>query len=158
MTVLDVILVLAAAVLLIPCLVLLIECLAAVLPGRRRGEAAAAPLRTAVLIPAHDEEGGIAATVAGLLPELGAGDRLIVIADNCTDGTAAAARAAGATVIERVDAERRGKGFAIAFGLQHLDGDPPEVVVLVDADCRISAGGVGILAREARAHDRPVQA
>jgi cellulose synthase/poly-beta-1,6-N-acetylglucosamine synthase-like glycosyltransferase len=96
--------------------------------------------------------------VAGLRPQLAPGDRLIVIADNCTDGTAAAARAAGAAVIERQDAGRRGKGFAIQFGLEHLDADPPEVVVLVDADCRVSAGGLGIIAAQAARTGRPVQA
>jgi cellulose synthase/poly-beta-1,6-N-acetylglucosamine synthase-like glycosyltransferase len=157
MFVLEGVLVVGGVLLLVPCLVLMVECLAAILPARRAAEGAGAA-RTAILIPAHDEEGGIGATVTGLLPELGSGDRLIVIADNCGDGTAAAARSAGATVIERTDAERRGKGFAIAFGLQSLDADPPEVVVLVDADCRISPGGVARLAALARARDRPVQA
>jgi hypothetical protein len=38
-----------------------------------------------VLVPAHNEESGIAATLAALLPQLAAGDRLLVVADNCSD-------------------------------------------------------------------------
>jgi cellulose synthase/poly-beta-1,6-N-acetylglucosamine synthase-like glycosyltransferase len=89
-----------------------------------------------------------------------------VIADNCTDGTAAEARAAGARapagvqveIIERADRARRGKGFALAFGLRHLDAAPPEVVVIIDADCRLAEGDVATLARLARSSGRPVQA
>jgi cellulose synthase/poly-beta-1,6-N-acetylglucosamine synthase-like glycosyltransferase len=143
-----------------PCLVLLVECLAAVLPARRRQSIRPATYaRTAILIPAHNEEAGIGATVAALLPELAMNDRLIVIADNCTDATATVARAAGAIVVERSEPGRRGKGFAIAFGLHFLDAAPPEVVVLVDADCRLSpVGGVALLARLCRERNRPVQA
>src|SRR6185436_14653640 len=143
----------------IPCLVLFIECLVALLPGRGGAPASSGPRpRAAVLIPAHDEELGIAATVTGLRAQLDPQDRLIVIADNCSDGTAAAARAAGAEVIERRDTSKRGKGFAIVFAVDHLEASgPPEAVIIVDADCRISAGGLELLAREAVATNRPVQ-
>jgi cellulose synthase/poly-beta-1,6-N-acetylglucosamine synthase-like glycosyltransferase len=156
----DVMLLVAGALLLVPCLVLLGQCLAAALPAPRpRPVTGGVRPRTAIVIPAHDEAAGIGATVAGLLPELGPGDRLIVVADNCTDATAEVARAAGATVIERSDRERRGKGFAIAHALEHLDADPPQVVVLVDADCRLSpTGGVARLAELAHRRHRPVQA
>ena len=159
MMVIDTLLLVAAAVLLVPCLVLLFECGVALLPWPRPRDGAGVGdrPRVAVLIPAHDEEGGIGGTVRGLLPQLAAGDRVVVIADNCSDGTAGAARAAGAQVIERVNADQRGKGFAIVFGLDHLDADPPDVVVLVDADCRLSAAGIERLARQAAESGRPVQ-
>jgi cellulose synthase/poly-beta-1,6-N-acetylglucosamine synthase-like glycosyltransferase len=83
---------------------------------------------------------------------------LIVIADNCDDETANLARGAGATVIERRDLERRGKGFAITFAVAHLEADPPDVVVLVDADCQVSAGGIPVLAGLAATLNRPIQA
>jgi cellulose synthase/poly-beta-1,6-N-acetylglucosamine synthase-like glycosyltransferase len=162
MTVVDWILLVAAGAVALPGAILLGECLASLLPVADRGRAAAQAgpdrPRVAVLVPAHDEQGGVGATVLGLLPQIAPGDRLIVIADNCTDGTAAAATAAGAAVIERRDPERRGKGFAIQFGLEHLDADPPEVVVLVDADCRVSAGGIATIAGRAAVTGRPVQA
>jgi cellulose synthase/poly-beta-1,6-N-acetylglucosamine synthase-like glycosyltransferase len=96
--------------------------------------------------------------VEGLRAQLAPADRLVVIADNCSDDTAAVARAAGAEVIERQDTTRRGKGFAIVFAVDHLEAtNPPEAVIIVDADCRISPGGLERLAREAVLTDRPVQ-
>jgi cellulose synthase/poly-beta-1,6-N-acetylglucosamine synthase-like glycosyltransferase len=146
----------------LPAAILLLECVAALWP-RRAGDtndaALAADLpRVALLIPAHDEQEGVAATVSGLRPEIGPGDRIIVIADNCTDATAARARAAGAEVIERNDPGSRGKGFAIQFGLEHLSAAPPDVVLLVDADCRLGAGRLAWLAAIAARTGRPVQA
>jgi len=159
MTILAVLLTILAVLVAIPCLVLFIECMVALLPGSDDTAAATGPRpRTAVLIPAHDEELGIAATVTGLRAQLDPADRLIVIADNCSDGTAATARAAGAEVIERQDSARRGKGFAIVFAVDHLAAtNPPEAVIIVDADCRISPGGLEILSREAVTTNRPVQ-
>jgi cellulose synthase/poly-beta-1,6-N-acetylglucosamine synthase-like glycosyltransferase len=162
MRALDAILLAAAVLLSVPCLVLLTECLVAILPGA--GEYSIARVlpgrrpSAVVVIPAHNEEGGIAATVAGLRAELGPGDRLLVVADNCDDATAAVARSAGAEAIERRDAGQRGKGFAIVFALDHLAAAPPEVVILVDADCRLSPGGLAHLGRLAATHGRPVQA
>ena len=79
--------------------------------------------------------------------QLEPGDRLLVVADNCTDHTAAVARAAGAEVLERRDAERRGKGYALAAGVDTLRAGPPDVVVIVDADCRPAAGAIDRLVR-----------
>lgn len=95
-----------------------------------------------VVVPAHDEASGIAATVHALLAvdyprEL---FRVLVIADNCSDATAAVAREAGAIVLVRDDPERRGKGFALAhaFELCELEGFA-DAVVVVDADTLPSA-------------------
>jgi cellulose synthase/poly-beta-1,6-N-acetylglucosamine synthase-like glycosyltransferase len=150
-------LVAAAVIVVVPAAVFLVECLAALLPARAAAKTSERPPRMAVVVPAHDEEKGIGATVAGLRTQLRAGDRLVVVADNCQDGTAAAARDAGATVIERSDPARRGKGFAIVFGLDHLAPDPPDVIVLVDADCRVSEGGLARLAEQAARTGRPIQ-
>ena len=80
-----------------------------------------APVPTfAVLIPAHNEQAVIQTTLQTLLPTIPAGSRVVVIADNCSDNTATIARECGATAIERCDASRRGKGFALDFGIAHL--------------------------------------
>jgi len=147
----------AAAVVALPVLVLFIEVLAAT------GKGAAPALsprkgRLAVLIPAHDEEQGIARTIGALLPQLIPGDRLVVVADNCSDATAAKAAAAGATVLERKEPERRGKGFALRFGLEKLAADPPDVMVFVDADTDADPGTLDALNRWATALGKPVQA
>ena len=49
------------------------------------------PACVVALIPAHNEESSIGATVAALLAQTRVPDRIIVIADNCTDRTAAIA-------------------------------------------------------------------
>jgi cellulose synthase/poly-beta-1,6-N-acetylglucosamine synthase-like glycosyltransferase len=127
------------------------------LRARPAGAASRQP-RVAVIVPAHDEETGITATIAALLGDLPSGGRLLVVADNCSDLTAAMALRAGADVIERHDPGARGKGYALAFARDHLSADPPDVAIVIDADCRISAGGLRRLAEIALAGDRPVQA
>ncbi len=111
-----------------------------------------------LLVPAHDEEDGIAQTLATLLPQLAPGDRVLVVADNCSDATAARARAAGAEVVERTHATDRGKGFALAFGVEQLRADPPWAVVIVDADCELAPGALRRLAAALERTRRPVQA
>ncbi len=127
--------------------------------AQARGEGGAP--RCAVLVPAHNEAQGIGATVRQLRLQLAEGDTLLVVADNCTDATAARAREAGATVVERQDAARRGKGYALDHGVRHLaaqTGPAPEVLIIVDADCVFSpSDGVHCLARQVLALGRPVQ-
>jgi cellulose synthase/poly-beta-1,6-N-acetylglucosamine synthase-like glycosyltransferase len=141
--------------------VLFVEVLAAVLLDPRPpivGTGGGKRQRLAVVIPAHDESIGILPTLADLKAQLGPGDRLLVVADNCTDDTAAVARVAGAEVVERADESRRGKGYALDFGLRALDTNPPDVVVFVDADSRLEPGTIGLLASCCSATGRPVQA
>lgn len=82
-------------------------------------------------------------------------DRLIVVAGNCTDATAEGARAAGAETNVRLDLQRRGKDYALDFGVRHLEGDPSDVVVIIDADCGLGHGAfdalVDFVARDGRA-------
>lgn len=114
--------------------------------------------RIAVLVPAHDEADGIAATLDSVRRQLAPGDRLLVVADNCSDLTAEVARAAGAEAVERRDPARRGKSYALEFGVAHLAADPPQVVIVVDADCQLGPGALGALAHAAAAGERPAQA
>jgi cellulose synthase/poly-beta-1,6-N-acetylglucosamine synthase-like glycosyltransferase len=116
--------------------------------------------RVAILIPAHDEAEGIAETLAALFECAPQGTRVLVVADNCNDSTASVARQAGAEVIERQDAAARGKGHALAFGRDHLarSGQTPDVVLVLDADCRLLPGSVEALAEAATRLGVPVQA
>ncbi|MFO0907055.1 MAG: glycosyltransferase family 2 protein [Isosphaeraceae bacterium] len=115
--------------------------LAALWP-RRRGEGAAsgAPRRFVVVIPAHNEASSIEKTVVACraVDYDPAQFRVVVIADNCTDDTALLARASGAEVVERHDPDRRSKGHAIEYLLEHWKAsgelDAFDAVVLVDAD------------------------
>jgi cellulose synthase/poly-beta-1,6-N-acetylglucosamine synthase-like glycosyltransferase len=113
----------------------------------------------AVLVPAHNEALGIRATIASIAAQMARGDRLVVVADNCTDETAQIARDGGAEVVERSDLTRRGKGFALQAGLTRLGtARPPEFVVVVDADCRLQAGCLDALVTHAATTSRPAQA
>lgn len=143
----------------VPLAVFASELFAGLFPGHR-SRSHAAPAATAVLIPAHDEAAGIEATLADLFRVAPAGTHVLVIADNCSDDTAAIARAAGAEVVERHDPAARGKGFALAFGREHLacGAFTPDVVVVLDADCRIAPGAIEALAATAVARGTPVQA
>src|SRR5882724_9015554 len=118
--ILDLILTFVACAMCVPVAMFCLEVLLALWP-RRRTEvpALAASARVAVLIPAHDEQAVIGATLLTLLPTVPAGSRVIVVADNCSDATGRIARECGAEVVERQDAARRGKGFALDFGIQH---------------------------------------
>ncbi len=111
---------------------------AAILPRRQARAAKAAPLALAVVVPAHDEALVLAATLDSLLAQDFPEEcrELIVVADNCTDETAEIARARGITVLERISAEERGKGYALNFAMAYLHALPerPDGVVIVDAD------------------------
>jgi glycosyltransferase involved in cell wall biosynthesis len=88
---------------------------------------------------------------------LGPRDRIVVVADNCSDDTAELARDAGAEVVERHNADFRGKGYALACGVDYLRGDNPDVVLVVDADCVISDGALAAIAVESHNTGHPVQ-
>jgi cellulose synthase/poly-beta-1,6-N-acetylglucosamine synthase-like glycosyltransferase len=147
-----------AVVVTIPIVVVTLEVAAAFWPRRSRRFDASARPRIDVLIPAHDEEAGIAATLASILAQTLPGDRVAVVADNCSDRTAAIAREAGARVWERRDDQRRGKGFALEYGRERLASECGEVVIIVDADCRLEPGTLDALAVTAATTGRPVQA
>lgn len=114
--------------------------------------------RVAVLVPAHDEERLIADTLRGIVSQIGPEDRLVVVADNCTDATAEVARAAGAEVVVRTDSARRGKSYALDFGVRHLALDPSDVLIVIDADCKLDPGSLETMAFRAHESGRPVQA
>ena len=102
-----------------------------------------APLRWAVLVPAHNEEAFIAKCVTSIRAGgTAANVEVLVIADNCTDSTADAAREAGATVLERHDLTRIGKSFALDYALAHLAANDaiPDVVAIIDADSNVKPG------------------
>jgi cellulose synthase/poly-beta-1,6-N-acetylglucosamine synthase-like glycosyltransferase len=145
------------ALLTIPVFVFLLE-VALGKDAERLQKATEAAPPFAVLMPAHNEGAGIASVLTALRTQLRAEDRLLVVADNCNDDTAAIARSHGAEVIERHDPVRRGKGFALDFGVRHLALQPPASVIVVDADCQVEAGSLELLAAQSVTLRRPVQA
>lgn len=97
-----------------------------------------------VIIPAHDEEASIGATVASVsarFAEAGLPQRIIVVADNCDDGTASVAGEAGAEVFERRNEAERGKGAALRWIHGQLCERPDwQVFVVIDADTELDPG------------------
>jgi len=156
--ILDAILSVFAALFLVPVAVLTVEVLAAVLGRKVVFATSGTPTTVAILIPAHNEEGGIAATLRSIVPQLRDVDRLIVVADNCTDRTATIAASEGAEVVSRTNLEKRGKGFALDFGIRHLRSNPPDIVIVVDADCYIAPNAIDHLAKLSANCRRPAQA
>ena len=151
-------LILASVALALPVLVMLGLVLIALPPRRAAKVPQGTRPRIAVLVPAHNEEIAIGNTLASVRGQLSPTDRLAVIADNCTDGTAMAARQAGAEVTVRTDPKLRGKGFALDHGLKFLERtDAPEVVIFIDADCQLDAGCIDRLALSAIQSRGPVQ-
>jgi len=158
----EVLLLAASALLLVPLAVLTLQIVVAVWPGMRPHESsggmASRRPSIAVLMPAHDEATGIAPVIAAVKARLAAHDRLLVVADNCSDDTAGIAARAGAEVVERSDPVRRGKGYALDFGVRHLATRPPDIVVIVDADCIVEGDAFDRLASQCAATGLPAQA
>ncbi len=147
-----------ALLLLLPATVLFAEVLFSFIPfdapRREEGERG----RIAVLVPAHNEASIIATTLRSVRPQLARSDRLVVVADNCSDDTELVATAEGAEVIVRKDLARRGKGYALDYGVRHLEGVPPQIVIVIDADCLVAPGTIDTLARFSARTSRPTQA
>jgi cellulose synthase/poly-beta-1,6-N-acetylglucosamine synthase-like glycosyltransferase len=114
-------------------------------------------VRTAIVIPAHDEQAVIGQTLAAL-PRNDPNLAVLVVADNCGDETAAAVATAGAQVIVRDDPDRRGKGFALAAARSFLAARPPDVVIILDADCQTDSASLNALAAAAASNQRACQA
>lgn len=117
----------------------------------------------AVVVPAHNEAAQITETVKSLLQVdyPAAQRRVVVVADNCTDGTAQLAEAAGAEVLRRTHATERGKGFALNFAFEILLAEstrPVDAVAVVDADSSVSRNFLSALAERLDDNEIAVQA
>lgn len=99
------------------------------------------PVTITVLVPAHNEEQAIGATLASLRKQEPAPDRVVVVADNCTDRTVEIARGCGVEVIETVGNRHR-KAGALNQALAALLPDQGEndLVMVMDADTVLDAG------------------
>lgn len=117
--------------------------------------------RLLVLVPAHDEAAVIERCIRSLRsqnypPEL---YEIVVVADNCSDDTAAIAQTAGADlVLTRNEPDQRGKGYALRWAMDRLlAADPVAAVVVVDADSIADSNFLRGLAEPFEAGARVVQ-
>lgn len=131
---------------------------------QREGLSAGSRTRFCILVPAHNEVLGLAATLGSLRaihypPGL---RTIVVVADNCTDDTAGVAEAHGARVIVRTDALRRGKGWALQHAIDTLLAPGAAVewdgLVVIDADTVVAPNLLHELASHLDAGQAAVQA
>jgi cellulose synthase/poly-beta-1,6-N-acetylglucosamine synthase-like glycosyltransferase len=94
-----------------------------------------------MVVPAHNESAVIGRTVRSLIAVDWPAElrRVVVVADNCSDNTAALARNDGAEVLERFSDTERGKGFALAHAYKTIIAeDWADAVVVIDADTEVT--------------------
>lgn len=142
----------------LPMLFVIFECLLGILPTTFHQSGSIDRVNIGVLIPAYNEEQGLSATLAALRSQLRTGDQVLVIADNCTDATAQIARQSGVQVLERHDPLHRGKGYALAAGVKYFSTNPPPIIIVLDADCRLNRGAIDHLVRQVQKTEKPAQA
>ncbi len=104
----------------------------------KKANPSAPPLKVAIIIPAHNEELQIGATIQGIRNSHYPDDRymIFVIADNCEDETAALAKTTGTRVFERTDPVNRGKGQALDWFLKKHETEYKsfDAIAIIDAD------------------------
>lgn len=101
----------------------------------------AGPITVTVLIPAHNEAGSIGATLDSLGVQDPAPDRIVVVADNCTDATESVARAHGADVFTTKGNTKKKAGALNQALRTLLDGlGDNDVVMCMDADTVLDEG------------------
>ena len=92
-----------------------------------------------VLVPAHNEEASVAATIACVLAQEWTPDRVLVICDNCTDDTEAIARKAGAethVTVRNTHMKAGGLNQALSFMMPGMAEN--DLILVIDADTLIS--------------------
>ena len=158
LTLLSSVMTVLSFLLLVPTMVFAVEVAAGCfLPFPRSTFLTKSDASIAVLIPAHNESVGIIPTIEDIKQQLRPGDRIVVVADNCSDDTATVAASAGAEVCTRNDLSRIGKGYALDWGVDHLTAAPPTIVIIIDADCRVEAGTIDRLVDACARTQKPVQ-
>lgn len=106
-----------------------------------------------VLIPAHNEAAGIAATIQSIhhAEYPSAKLRVITLADNCSDNTAEIARAAGSEVWQRNDPSNPGKGQVLAWALPQAAAGAFDFAAIIDADTLVDRAFFSTIAAQAAA-------
>lgn len=106
------------------------------------------PVTLTVLVPAHNEEGAIRGTLSSLLAQSHRPERVIVVADNCTDDTVAIARSMGVEVFETVDNKHKKAGGLNQALAEVLPGQGEnDLVMVMDADTSLDPGFLAAVVR-----------
>jgi cellulose synthase/poly-beta-1,6-N-acetylglucosamine synthase-like glycosyltransferase len=96
------------------------------------------PARVVLVVPAHNEEQGIEGALRSVERQTRVPDRLIVMCDNCTDGTAALAEHLGWEVWHS-EGNRHKKAGALNQAWERLAGDlrDEDFLIVMDADSHL---------------------
>lgn len=158
---LDTIITIALFILAIPVSMFVLECLLGLF-NMSPAKAKVLPdsVKNTILMPAHNEAEVIANTLENLKQHINDSDTVVVIADNCQDKTAEIVREQGFIALERQHETERGKGYALAYGMDYLQQQPqqPDIVTIIDADCLLAEDALSLLKQNVYARQRPVQA
>ena len=101
----------------------------------------AGEITVTVLIPAHNEEGSISATLTSLLSQSRRPDRIIVVADNCTDSTISLAQSAGVEIFVTMNNDKKKAGGLNQALVEVLPGQGEnDIVMILDADTVLNDG------------------
>lgn len=118
----------------------------------------AGPITVTVLIPAHNEEEMLPRTVPPLLAQSCPPDRVIVVADNCTDKTPEIARSLGLEVFATVgNSEKKGGALNQALKVFLPPNGDNDIIMVMDADTILDSGFIRV-AVSRFANDRAVMA
>lgn len=115
--------------------------------------------RFIIAIPAHNEASVIEATVQRMRTLDYPADLFSVhiVADHCSDNTAALARRAGAVVHERNEGPRNGKGAALSWLFQQILGDDCDAVVIFDSDTQVDPDFLRVMDARLAQGDQVIQ-
>jgi cellulose synthase/poly-beta-1,6-N-acetylglucosamine synthase-like glycosyltransferase len=123
----------------------------------RDAEPALAGKHLAIIVPAHNEGSLVGLSIASLRAAAGQAGKILVVAHNCSDDTAAHAAKAGAEVLVYNDPSAVGKGFALRHGFRYALDHGADSVMVVDADSTVSANTVSAVQSAFAAGARVVQ-
>jgi cellulose synthase/poly-beta-1,6-N-acetylglucosamine synthase-like glycosyltransferase len=107
---------------------------------RERDPRAPQEVRFLILVPAHNEERVIGRCLEAIEADRRPRDRVLVVADRCTDATARIARSFGASVLERSPHDPPGRAQARQAGLEHARSLDWDAVLMLDADSTVEIG------------------
>jgi cellulose synthase/poly-beta-1,6-N-acetylglucosamine synthase-like glycosyltransferase len=124
-------------------------------PGQAKGKEDR--LAIAIIVPAHNEELLVARCVTSLRASATPNARILVVAHNCSDQTAANAAAAGGEVLVYNDSNAVGKGFALRHGFEQAMAAGADAVMVVDADSTVSQNTVAAVESAIASGARVVQ-
>lgn len=101
----------------------------------------AGPVSFTVLIPAYNEEASLPATLTSLLSQSHRPERIIVVADNCTDNTASIARGFGLEVyVTQGNTQKKAGALNQVLAMILPDQGDNDIIMVLDADTTLDAG------------------